>query len=278
MHDRVLVELRALARLDPAGGGAHVRHAHPLLAGVDAAGVLVDQLRLGARRLDAGRSLDQARACRRSLAASFRPGSETRMSATDEFLRNNQAYAERSTTATCPSPRRRSRGRHLHGLAHGRLRACSASSNGEAHIIRNAGGVVTDDEIRSLAISQRLLGDREIIVIQHTECGMLTFSDDELRGELRKDTGMKPPWSPESFTDLDDEVRNSIGRIRQARSSRTRTRARLRLRRGHRQVARGERLAGAGRQLALRRGRAERPARSPDRGRPRRPPTAARST
>jgi carbonic anhydrase len=85
---------------------------------------------------------------------------------------------------------------------------------GEAHIIRNAGGVVTDDAIRSLAISQRLLGTEEIILIHHTECGMLTFSDDEFREQIQSDTGIKPPWSPESFTDLDADVRSSIGRIR----------------------------------------------------------------
>ena len=87
-------------------------------------------------------------------------------------------------------------------------------NNGEAHIIRNAGGVVTDDVIRSLAISQRKLGTREIVVINHTQCGMLTFTDDEFRENLRAETGMKPPWSPESFTDLDDEVRNSVNRIK----------------------------------------------------------------
>ena len=85
---------------------------------------------------------------------------------------------------------------------------------GDAHVIRNAGGVVTDDEIRSLAISQRLLGTTEIVLIHHTDCGMLTFTDDSFRGDLQKDTGIKPPWSPESFTDLDDDVRSSIGRIR----------------------------------------------------------------
>ena len=85
---------------------------------------------------------------------------------------------------------------------------------GDAHVIRNAGGVVTDDEIRSLAISQRLLGTEEIVLIHHTDCGMLTFTDDSFRGDLQKDTGIKPPWSPESFTDLDDDVRSSIGRIK----------------------------------------------------------------
>ena len=81
-------------------------------------------------------------------------------------------------------------------------------------MIRNAGGVVTEDEIRSLAISQRLLGTEEIILIHHTDCGMLTFTDDGFRGDLQRETGIKPTWSPESFTDLDDDVRSSIGRIK----------------------------------------------------------------
>ena len=81
-------------------------------------------------------------------------------------------------------------------------------------MIRNAGGVVTDDEIRSLAISQRLLGTKEIVLIHHTDCGMLTFTDDSFRADIQGDTGIKPPWSPESFTDLDADVRSSIGRIK----------------------------------------------------------------
>jgi carbonic anhydrase len=135
------------------------------------------------------------------------------MSATDEFLRNNEAYAERFDSGGLPTPPRK----------HVAVVTCMDSrmdifailglENGEAHIIRNAGGVVTDDVIRSLAISQRKLLTREIIVIKHTECGMLTFTDDELREELRRETGMKPAWSPESFSDLDAEVRSSLGRI-----------------------------------------------------------------
>ena len=85
---------------------------------------------------------------------------------------------------------------------------------GEVHVLRNAGGVVTDDVIRSLTISQRKLGTRDILVIQHAGCGLGTFTDDEFRENLRNETGMKPPWSPESFSDLDAEVRNSLNRIR----------------------------------------------------------------
>jgi carbonic anhydrase len=81
-------------------------------------------------------------------------------------------------------------------------------------VIRNAGGVITDDEIRSLAISQRLLGTTEIILIHHTDCGMLTFTDDEFKAAIQADTGIKPAWSAEAFGDLDEDVRQSIARIK----------------------------------------------------------------
>jgi carbonic anhydrase len=87
-------------------------------------------------------------------------------------------------------------------------------ADGEAHVIRNAGGVVTDDEIRSLAISQRLLGTKEIILIHHTDCGMLTFTDDEFKKSIQDETGIKPEWAAESFSDLDEDVRQSIKRIK----------------------------------------------------------------
>src|ERR1700743_2991862 len=84
---------------------------------------------------------------------------------------------------------------------------------GEAHVIRNAGGVVTDDEIRSLAISQRLLGTSEIILIHHTDCGMLTFTDDDFKRSIQEETGVKPEWAAEAFPDLDEDVRQSLRRI-----------------------------------------------------------------
>jgi len=84
---------------------------------------------------------------------------------------------------------------------------------GDAYVIRNAGGVVTDDVIRSLTISQRKLGTREIILIHHTNCGALTFTDDELRNELLNETGLKPTWSPESFVDLDADLKQSMTRL-----------------------------------------------------------------
>ena len=87
-------------------------------------------------------------------------------------------------------------------------------NEGDAHVIRNAGGVITDDEIRSLAISQRLLGTSEIILIHHTDCGMLTFTDDGFKASIEEETGLKPAWSPEAFGDLDADVRQSIARIK----------------------------------------------------------------
>jgi carbonic anhydrase len=87
-------------------------------------------------------------------------------------------------------------------------------SPGDAHLIRNAGGVATDDVIRSLTISQRKLGTREVVLVHHTDCGMLTFTEDELRGELLAETGVKPSWASESFTDLDADVRSSVKRVR----------------------------------------------------------------
>src|SRR5690348_17380511 len=85
---------------------------------------------------------------------------------------------------------------------------------GDAHVIRNAGGVVTEDEIRSLAISQRLLDTEEIILIHHTDCGMLTFTDDEFNQQVEKEVGIKPAWAAEAFADLDEDVRQSIARIK----------------------------------------------------------------
>ena len=86
-------------------------------------------------------------------------------------------------------------------------------SEGDAHVIRNAGGVITDDEIRSLVISQRLLGTREVMLIHHTDCGMLTFSEEEVKDQIQEEIGIKPPFAFESFTDLKENVRQSIRRI-----------------------------------------------------------------
>ena len=134
------------------------------------------------------------------------------MSVTDEYLANNARYAE---TFTGPLPMPPSRNIAVIACMDARLNvyAILGLGDGEAHVIRNAGGVVTDDEIRSLAISQRLLGTREIILIHHTDCGMLTFTDDAFKRSIQDDTGIKPPWPAESFTDLDEDVRQSIARI-----------------------------------------------------------------
>jgi carbonic anhydrase len=84
---------------------------------------------------------------------------------------------------------------------------------GDAHVIRNAGGVVTDDAIRSIAISQRLIGSTEVVVVNHTGCGMLTFTDDDFRAQLREETGSDPEWAPGAFRDLDQNVRDGVARI-----------------------------------------------------------------
>jgi carbonic anhydrase len=86
--------------------------------------------------------------------------------------------------------------------------------HGEIHILRNAGGIVTDDVIRSLAISQRKLQTREVIVMQHTSCGMMTITEDGFRDELQADTGLRPTWSVEAFTDVEKSVRQSVARVR----------------------------------------------------------------
>jgi carbonic anhydrase len=135
------------------------------------------------------------------------------MTATDELLANNERYAE-SFAGPLPLPP----SRHLAVVAcmDARLNVYGilGLQDGEAHVIRNAGGVVTDDEIRSLTISQRLLGTQEIILIHHTDCGMLTFTDDDFKASIQKDTGIKPEWAAEAFADLDEDVRQSIARIK----------------------------------------------------------------
>jgi carbonic anhydrase len=134
------------------------------------------------------------------------------MSKTDEFLENNRAYAA-SFGGQLPLPP--SAGLAVVACMDARLNVYGilGLQEGEAHVIRNAGGVVTDDEIRSLAISQRLLGTTEIILIHHTDCGMLTFTDDGFKGDIEAETGIKPAWSAEAFADLDADVRQSIKRI-----------------------------------------------------------------
>src|SRR6186997_2060326 len=134
------------------------------------------------------------------------------MSVTDEYLKNNAEYA-RSFTGPLPLPP----SKHVAVVACMDARVdvyrILGLGDGEAHVIRNAGGVVTDDEIRSLAISQRLLGTKEIILIHHTDCGMLTFTDHGFKQQIQDDSGRKPEWAAEAFVDVDEDVRQSLRRI-----------------------------------------------------------------
>lgn len=135
------------------------------------------------------------------------------MTVTDEYLQNNAAYAEQFTGPLPPLPP----SKHVAVLACMDARIdvyrVLGIKEGESHVIRNAGGVVTDDEIRSLAISQRLLGTTEIILIHHTDCGMLTFTDDDFKRSIQDEIGIKPNWAAESFPDIDEDVRQSLKRI-----------------------------------------------------------------
>jgi carbonic anhydrase len=136
------------------------------------------------------------------------------MSVTDELLRNAERYAGSFAGADLPSPP----GKRVAVVACMDARLIPTRilglQEGDAHVIRNAGGVVTDDTIRSLAISQRLLGTEEIILLHHTDCGMLTFTDDAFKRAIQDDTGIKPAWAAEAFADLDEDVRQSIARIK----------------------------------------------------------------
>jgi carbonic anhydrase len=135
------------------------------------------------------------------------------VSTTDELLRNNADYAAVFQAGDLPLPPATQVA--VVACMDARLNPYGVLglSEGDAHIIRNAGGVVTDDAIRSLTISQRLLGTREIILIHHTDCGMLTFNDDDIKAAVEKDTGLRPPFALEAFPDLDEDVRQSIRRI-----------------------------------------------------------------
>jgi carbonic anhydrase len=136
------------------------------------------------------------------------------MSETDRLLENARSYAEgfdKADLAMPPSKR-------IAVLACMDARVVPSRilglREGEAHILRNAGGVVDDDAIRSLAISQNLLGTQEIILIHHTDCGMLTFTDDELADKLEQETGQRPQWRAHAFSDVEQDVRDSIARLR----------------------------------------------------------------
>jgi len=136
------------------------------------------------------------------------------LSTTDDLLKNAESYAEGFDKGDLPMPP----GKKVAVLAcmDARLdpNGVLGLSEGDAHVIRNAGGVVTDDAIRSLAISQRLLGTEEIVLIHHTDCGMLTFKDDAFKQQIADETGIKPEWAAESFSDLDEDLRQSLARVK----------------------------------------------------------------
>ena len=136
------------------------------------------------------------------------------MSVTDQLVANNAAYAKSFTAGDLPMPPARrvavvacmDARLHIYGML--------GLREGDVHVIRNAGGVVTDDVIRSLLISQRLLGTEEIILLHHTDCGMLTFTDDEVKQAIESETGLRPHFALESFPDLEQDVRQSIARVK----------------------------------------------------------------
>ena len=134
------------------------------------------------------------------------------MTVTDDYLANNAEYA-REFKGPLPLPP--SKNVAVVACMDARLDVYRilGLNEGEAHVIRNAGGVITDDVIRSLAISQRLLGTREIILIHHTDCGMLTFTDDDFKRAIQQEVGVKPPWAAEAFPELDEDVLQSLRRI-----------------------------------------------------------------
>jgi carbonic anhydrase len=137
------------------------------------------------------------------------------MSVTDELVKNAEAYAASfGDRGALPLPPARKVA--VLACMDARLNPYGllGLQEGDAHVIRNAGGVVTDDEIRSLSISQRLLGTEEIVLVHHTDCGMLTFTDDAFKQSIQDDVGIKPEWAAEALSDLDEDVRQSIARIR----------------------------------------------------------------
>ena len=136
------------------------------------------------------------------------------MSVTDQLLRNNADYAASFNAGDLPMPP--GKGVAVVACMDARLNVYGLLGlrEGDAHVIRNAGGVVSDDVIRSLTISQRLLGTREVILVHHTDCGMLTFKDDAVKADIEAETGLRPPFALEAFADLEQDVRQSIARIK----------------------------------------------------------------
>ena len=135
------------------------------------------------------------------------------MSVTEELLRHNESYAKSFTKGDLALPP--AKGVAVLACMDARLdvHKILGLQEGDAHVIRNAGGVATDDAIRSLTISQRLLGTTEIILIHHTDCGMVTFKDDDVKAKIEKEVGIRPAFALEAFPNAEDDVKQSIGRI-----------------------------------------------------------------
>ena len=136
------------------------------------------------------------------------------MSVTDDLVRNNDAYAQSFKKGDLPLPPAKRLAVVACMDARIDVHKVLGLQEGDAHVIRNAGGAVTDDAIRSLAISQRLLGTKEIVLIHHTDCGMLTFQDDEVKKQIESEVGIRPAFALEAFSDPEDDVRQSIARIK----------------------------------------------------------------
>jgi carbonic anhydrase len=136
------------------------------------------------------------------------------MSVTDQLIDNNRQYADSFDKGHLPMPPARKLAVLACMDARLDVHKILGLEEGDAHVIRNAGGVATDDAIRSLVISQRLLGTEEIVLIHHTDCGMLTFADDEVKAQIESETGIRPPFALEAFSDLEADVRQSIARIK----------------------------------------------------------------
>jgi carbonic anhydrase len=136
------------------------------------------------------------------------------MTVTDELLKNNAEFARNFSKGDLPMPP--GKGLAVVACMDARLNvyALLGLQEGEAHVIRNAGGVVSDDVLRSLVISQRLLGTREVILVHHTDCGMLTFTDDQVKADIEADVGLRPHFALEAFPDLERDIRQSIARIK----------------------------------------------------------------
>lgn len=136
------------------------------------------------------------------------------MSRTDQLVDNARAYAASFAKADLPVPP--GLGMAVVACMDARVNvyAILGLTEGDAHVIRNAGGVITEDTIRSLAISQRLLSTTEIMLIHHADCGMRTFSNEQFKAQIEADTGIRPAWNPEAFADVAADVHQSINRVK----------------------------------------------------------------